>query len=228
MTSSESSSKLRYKERRIITMKEINENIAVNAIFSDDGKHRYSLSYTWSEKPRLSILMIAPGSSPKLDSEHAAKGLTEQLCINNCSRLGTYGGITIINLFSRINDDYVQVPKNSFKGATNEENDEVIMKMIDGTDIVFAFGSVIATNKIAYLRALELVKKIEEKYPNRLFCLHDGIRKFLHPLDIYTRNEFCLLSVKNVADYIREHSKFGKAEEKVPEKSKSTAGKKKK
>ena len=195
-------------------MKEINENIAVNAIFSDDGKHRYSLLYTWSAKPKLSILMIAPGSSPKLDSEHIANGLTEQLCMNNASRLGTYGGVNIVNLFSKMPEDYVQATRNGFKGATNEENDEVIMKLIEGTDIVFAFGSIIGTNKVAYLRALELVKKIEEKYPDRLYCLHDGIRKFLHPLDIYCRSAFRLLPVKNVADYIREHSKFGKIEEK--------------
>lgn len=88
-------------------MKEITANIAVNAIFSDDGKHRYALTYTWdSEKPKLSILMIAPGASPKLDSEHTANGLTEQLRLNNCSRLGTYGGINIVNLFSRISYDY--------------------------------------------------------------------------------------------------------------------------
>ena len=220
-------------------MKEINENIAVNAIFSDDGKHRYALTYTWkAENPKkLSILMISPGSSPNI-SEPIALGLTETLCLNNTSRfgvsennascLGTYGGVNIVNLFSKMPEDYVQATRNGFKGATNEENDEVIMKLIEGTDIVFAFGSIIGTNKVAYLRALELVKKIEEKYPDRLYCLHDGIRKFLHPLDIYTRNEFRLLPVKNVADYIREHSKFGKAEEKVPEKSKSTAGKKKK
>ena len=209
-------------------MKEVNANIAVDAVFSEDGKHRYALTYTWDpEKPRLSILMIAPGSSPKLDSEHAAKGLTEQLCINNCSRLGTYGGITIINLFSRINDDYAQVPKNSFKGATNEENDEVIMKMIDGTDIVIAFGSIINTNKLAYMRACQVVKSIEEKYPDRLFCIHDGIRRFLHVLDIYSRREWNLLKVTDVLSYIQKHSKFYVENEKPAASTKQTSGKKK-
>lgn len=209
-------------------MKETAANINVDAVFSDDGKHRYALTYTWNkELPRLSILMIIPGSSPKLDSEHTSMGLTEYLCLSNCSKLQRYGAITVINLFSRISDDYAQIPKNSFKGATNEENNEVIMKLIDGTDVVIAFGSIVNTNKTAYLRACQLIKSIEEKYPDSLYCIHDGIRKFLHVLDIYSRREWNLLKVNNVLTYLQENSKFAADKPTQAKNGKQTSSKKK-
>ena len=211
-------------------MKETNANIAVDAVFSEDGKHRYALTYTWNkELPRLSILMIIPGSSPKVDSEHTSMGLTEYLCLSNCSKLQHYGAITIINLFSRISDDYAQIPKNSFKGATNEENDEVIMETIKDTDIIIAPGSTVCTSKIPYLRACQVFKELEEKYPDRLYYIGDGYRHGNHhPLDVYMRHSWVLEKAIKPYEQLLKNSKFEKTDKKNLKSPKDTSAQKNK
>ena len=100
------------------------------------------------------------------------------------------------------------------------------MKLIEDTDVVVAFGSVVNTNKTAYLRACQLIKTIEEKHPDRLYCIHDGIRKFLHVLDVYSRREWHLLKVNNVLAHLQENSKFHGKNEKTTT-AKQTSAKRK-
>ena len=80
-------------------MKEVKSTLITEAVFSDDGTKRYLLRKTWdAAKPKLTIIMLAPSQASEVSMD-----TTTQLVVNNVCRLG-YGGVTIVNLFAKLND----------------------------------------------------------------------------------------------------------------------------
>ena len=80
-------------------MKEIISNLRTEILESEDGRQRFSMRKIWSEdKPSLAIVMLCPSSSGEV-----AVDTSTALTMANCYRLG-YGSVTIVNLFSTIND----------------------------------------------------------------------------------------------------------------------------
>lgn len=80
-------------------MKEITSDLRTEIFLSDDGSKRYALKKVWDPgKPSLAIVMLAPSSAGEV-----AMDTSSMLTVNNCHRLGK-GSVTIVNLFSKIND----------------------------------------------------------------------------------------------------------------------------
>lgn len=154
-------------------MKEITTTLSTTAIFSDDGKRRYTLTKVWDKKkPKMAIVMLFPNeaSGVSLDS-------TTMLVLNNASRLG-YGSVSIVNLFSKIGRLEMS------KEPEDEENLKWIDTIAKDVDtIVYASGVGKATNK-AFIARQNKVLEILKPYESKLHCITNkqGNARFQHPL----------------------------------------------
>ena len=73
--------------------------LTTKAIYSDDGSKRYLLQKTWDkEKPKLTIIMLAPSSAADIELDSST-----MLVLNNAYRLN-FGSVAIKNLSAVIND----------------------------------------------------------------------------------------------------------------------------
>ena len=155
-------------------MKEITSDLRTEIQMSDDGTKRYSLRKVWdSSKPSLAIIMLAPSQAGEI-----ALDTSSMLTINNCHRLGK-GSVTIVNLFSKINDF-------ALKEADTEdpENIRAIVAAAESADcVVLAAGTGKAKNK-TFQHRLEQVLTVLRPYESKLHCLCDekGGSRHLHPL----------------------------------------------
>lgn len=173
-------------------MKEIISNLRTEIIASDDGAFRYSLRKTWDEqKPSLAILMICPSSSGEISVDNST-----MLTLGNCYRLG-YGSVTILNLFSKINDFDLKDAS-----ETDEENLQAILKAAESVDcFVLGAGTGKAKNKV-FQRRLEQVLTDLRPYEDKLHCLcdEDGGSRGLHPLSPRLRKWY--LSKCSVLEFV--------------------------
>ena len=173
-------------------MKYVTSNLKTEIVMSEDGEFRYSLRKVWDEsKPSLAIVMMAPSSSGEVEVDTST-----MLTLGNCYRLG-YGSVTIVNLFSKVNDFGLKETT-----ATDEENLREILKAAESSDcLVLGAGTGKAKNKIFQCR-LEQVLLALRPYEEKLHCLcdEDGGSRGLHPLSPRLRR-WCL-SKCSVAEFI--------------------------
>ena len=173
-------------------MREITSDLRTEIIVSDDGANRYSLRKVWDEnKPSLAIIMMCPSSSGEV-----AVDTSTMLVLANCYRLG-YGSVTILNLFSKINDFGLKET-----GDEDQENIQAILTAAEKcTCLVMGAGTGKAKNK-TFQRRLEQVLTAIRPYEDKLYCLCDenGGSKYLHPLSPRVR-DWCLMPLK-VAELI--------------------------
>ncbi len=173
-------------------MKEIISNLRTEIVSSNDGVYRYSLRKIWDDqKPSLAILMICPSSSGEV-----AVDTSTMLTLGNCYRLG-YGSVTILNLFSKVNDFDLKDPN-----ETDEENLQAILAAAESVPcFVLAAGTGKAKNKI-FQRRLEQVLLALRPYEDKLHCLcdKDGGSRGLHPLSPRLRQWY--LSKCSVSEFI--------------------------
>lgn len=168
-------------------MREIISDLRTEIIMSDDGAYRYSLRKQWDEsKPSLAIIMMCPSSSGEV-----AVDTSTMLVLSNCYRLG-YGSVTIVNMFSKVNDFMLKDSK--------DENQENIRAILDAAEkctcLVMGAGTGKAKNKI-FQHRLEQVLTAIRPYEDKLHCLCDekGGSKYLHPLSPRVR-EWHLMPMK--------------------------------
>lgn len=170
-------------------MKESISNLKTEIVMSDDETKRYSLRKVWDgSKPSLAIVMICPSSSGEVSVDTSTA-----LTMANCYRLG-YGSVTIVNLFSTIND---------FSLKEAEENDEENLQAIfkaaeENRCLVLGWGTGKAKNKV-FQRRVEQVVTALRPYEKKLYCLCDdkGGSRGLHPLSPRVRSwklSKCLIS----------------------------------
>jgi len=169
-------------------MKEIISNLRTEIVMSDDETKRYSLRKVWNEdKPSLAIVMLCPSSSGEV-----AVDTSTALTMANCYRLG-YGSVTIVNLFSTINDFALKESPEEDAG-----NLQAIVAAAEKADcLVMGAGTGKAKNKL-FQRRLEQVLTALRPYEAKLHCLCDetGGSRGLHPLSPRVR-EWHLSPMKN-------------------------------
>lgn len=155
-------------------MREIIGNLRTEILESENGKQRYILRKCWDEnKPSLGILMLCPSSSGEV-----AVDTSTMLTLSNCYRLG-YGSVTIVNLFSTINDFTLK--------DTSDFDEENLQAILDTANSVSCFVVGCGTGKsknAKFHQRLEQVLLALRPYEDKLYCLCDknGGSKYLHPL----------------------------------------------
>lgn len=155
-------------------MREIISNLRTEILESEDGAKRYLLRKVWDEsKPSLGILMLCPSSSGEV-----AVDTSTSLVLSNCYRLG-YGSVTIVNLFSTINDFDLK--------EADDEDPKNLQAILDAIAYVSCFVVGCGTGKsknAKFHQRLEQVLLALRPYEDKLHCLCDknGGSKYLHPL----------------------------------------------
>ena len=151
------------------------DTIKCEAVFNDDKTHRFLWRQVWdSKKPLACVITINPclADTKILDT-------TTFLTLNNVCRLGDYGGVTIVNLFSLL------TPKlhfNSTSKLNDEANDSYIKKAAEEASVVIlAWGKGSDTNLRIAERARQVVAMLEPQ-KEKLRVISDGERIGLHPL----------------------------------------------
>lgn len=155
-------------------MKNIETTLVTTALFSDDGKKRYLLQKIWdSQKSKMMIIMLAPSDASGIELDS-----TTLLVLNNASRLG-YGSVSIVNLFTTLNDYSLSCAEND-----DSENIEVIVEEAKKADvIVYAPGVGKAKNQSFQLRSEKVIKELKP-YQKKIKCItnKDNSVRLVHPL----------------------------------------------
>jgi len=196
-------------------MNTITTTLTTEAVTSDNGLKRYTLKKTWDEnKPRLAVIMLAPSEASAVSLDN-----TSMLVLNNAVRLH-YGSVTMLNLFSTINDF-------SLKQAEDEdpENlDAIITACQEADTIVFAPGTGKGSNKSFQKRqqqALSALLPLESK----LHCLCDanGNARLQHPLSPAVRTWY--LSPLKVSELLPPMEEVQPVQKKTPKSKSKTSTK---
>ena len=163
------------------------ETIKCESIFNDAHTHRFLWKRVWNkDKPLVTVLMLNP-----CHADNVITDTTTSLVVNNVARLEEYGGVVIVNLFSKL------TPKLNFRWNSDEElneveNDQYIKKAAEESAVIIAaWGKAANTNQRIAARA-EQVLALLEKHSEKLFSITDGIRSGLHPLTPTIRTEWTL------------------------------------
>lgn len=165
--------------------------ITTQATFSDDGTKRYILRKEWDiAKPSMAVIMLVPSDACGVSAD-----TTSMLVLNNVWRLG-YGSVTILNLFSVINDF-------GLKDGTgdDEENLNAIIFEVEKVDtIVYAPGVGKAQNKAFQLRQKQVLDALRP-YEKKLHCLcnAEGEARLQHPLSPAVRTWY--LSPLSISEF---------------------------
>lgn len=167
----------------------INEKVTIKceAVFSDDHMHRVLWQRVWSkDKPLAAVLALNPALSDNLVTD-----TTTSLIVNNVARLEKFGGVVIVNLFSRLTN------KLNFRWNSDDDlnilaNDEYIRKAASDCEVVIlAWGKAADTNQRIAARAEHVIAMLEDA-KERLMVISDGERSGLHPLTPSIRSQWIL------------------------------------
>ena len=125
--------------------------ITTKATFSDDGTKRYILLKEWDiSKPSLAVIMLVPSDACGVSAD-----TTSMLVLNNAWRLG-YGSVTILNLFSVINDFGLK----DGAGDDEENLNAIVFEAQKADVIVYAPGVGKAQNKAFQLRQKQVLNAL--------------------------------------------------------------------
>ena len=109
------------------------DTIKCEAVYNEDKTHRLLWKRVWNkEKPTACVIMINP-----CQADTVLTDTTTYLVVNNIARLGDFGGVTIVNLFSLL------TPKLHFRmeiDVNDYSNDQYIKKAADEASVVIAFS----------------------------------------------------------------------------------------
>ena len=167
------------------------DTIKCEAIFSDDKSHRFLWKRVWDkDKPLAAVLMLNPCHSDNIITD-----TTTALTVNNIARLETFGGVEIINLYSRLTRK-LNFRWNSDEDLNTPENDNYIKKAAMECDtVIIAWGKGAATSQRITDRAVQVLN-ILEPYKDKLYHISDGERSGLHPLTPSIRSQWHLEAVQ--------------------------------
>lgn len=153
------------------------DTIRCESVYSDDKIHRFILKRVWQkEKPVVCVIMLNPCSADNIITD-----LTTNLVVNNIVRLGKYGGVIIVNMFSAITSK-LNFKEEGVEDLNHEDNDKCIIKAIEESEIVIAaWGRSVNDNRHISDRAVEVFNLLTP-YEDKLYILSDGTRTGIHPL----------------------------------------------
>ena len=167
-------------------MKIEKDTIKCEAIFNDSHTHRYLWKRVWDkDKPLVAIIMLNPCQADNIITD-----TTTSLVVNNVAKLEKYGGVEILNLYSKL------TTKLNFKEKDEElndqENDSYILKSVESSSItILAWGKASNSNQRIEERAVQVINLLMP-YKEKLYMISDGTRVGLHPLTPSIRSKWIL------------------------------------
>ena len=173
------------------------DTIKCEAVFNEEKTHRFSWKQVWNkDKPIACVVMLNPCQANTIITD-----TTTFLVVNNIYRLGDYGGVAIVNLFSLL------TPKLSFKASgklNDERNDEYIKKAAEeASTVILAWGKASETNLKVAERARQVIELLDAQ-KEKLCIISDGERVGVHPLTPSVRSEWLLHKAEKWIEAIKE------------------------
>ena len=178
--------------------------IKCEAIFNEDKTHRLLWKRVWDkDKPCACVVMLNPCTSDNVISD-----VSTFLAVNNVAKLGEFGGITVVNIFSLLT---TKLDFNNLDLQLNDyQNDNYIKKSAEEASIVIlAWGKSQDSNAKIFHRA-EQVLELLEPYKSKLRVITDGERVGLHPLSPAIRAYWDLV---NIDEWLKESREKAAARE---------------
>ena len=161
------------------------DTIKCEAVFSEDKKHRFLWKRVWDkDRPMACVIMLNPCHADTLTMD-----VTTSLVANNIVRLGGYGGVSIVNLFSLLTNKLIF----RFADTLNDEaNDTYIQKAAEEASVVIlAWGKAADVNLKIYQRSQQVIKLLKGQ-KEKLRVISDGKRSGCHPLTPALRSQWYL------------------------------------
>jgi len=183
------------------------DTIKCESIFNEERTHRFWWKRVWNkDKPLASVIMINPCMA-----DNILMDTTTYLVVNNVANLEDYGGVIIVNLFSKLTSK-LNFKWNGVEDYNLPENDNYIMKAAEESDIVvLAWGKGAANNHSIEERAVDVINLLDA-YKSKMRVIYDGEKVGVHPLTPSVRNGWQLLKLSEVPA-VEEKAKEAKAEE---------------
>ena len=166
------------------------DTIKCEAIFNDSHTHRYLWKQVWDkDKPTIAIIMLNPCQADSIVTD-----TTTSLVVNNVAKLQEYGGVEILNLYSKL------TTKLSFKETDEElndkENDSYILKSVESSSkTILAWGKASNSNARIEERAVAVINMLLPS-KDKLYMISDGERVGLHPLTPSIRSKWIIEKCK--------------------------------
>lgn len=163
------------------------DTIKCESIFNDERTHRYLCKRVWDKnKPLIAVLMLNP-----CHADNVVNDATTTYVVNNVASLEAYGGVAIINLYSKLTGK-LNFRWNGDDELNHPDNDGYIVKTAEECDtVVLAWGRGADTHKRITARA-EAVLELLKPYKEKLMLISDGERDGLHPLTPSIRSQWQL------------------------------------
>ena len=168
-------------------MKIEKETIRCEAVFNEDHTHRYLWKRIWNkDKALATVIMLNPCISDTIVTD-----TTTFLVVNNLAALERFGGVEIVNLYSKMTNK-LSFRWNSDQELNDEENNKYIQQAVsESVEVVVAWGRADKTNRRVEKRVKEVMKLLEP-YKEKISVISDGERKNLHPLPPAVRSHWIL------------------------------------
>ena len=163
------------------------ETIRCEAVFDDDRTHRYFWKRVWNKDlPLAAVVMLNPCQADTIITD-----TTTSLVVNNIAGLEKYGGVVIVNLYSKLTTK-LEFRWHADEELNDPENDDYIRKAAEGCEtVILAWGRGADSNQRIAVRAQDVLTLLQP-FAKKLFVISDGERRFIHPLTPTLRNRWLL------------------------------------
>lgn len=183
------------------------DNFKCESIFNEERTHRFWWKRVWdAKKPIACVIMLNA-----CVADNVIMDTSTYLVVNNVANLEDYGGVIIVNLFSKLTTK-LNFKWNGVEDYNLPENDNYIKKAAEESEIVvLAWGKGAANNHSIEERAVDVINLLDA-YKSKMRVIYDGEKVGVHPLTPSVRNGWQLLKLSEVPA-VEEKAKEAKAEE---------------
>ena len=183
------------------------DTIKCESIFNDERTHRFWWKRVWdAKKPIACVIMLNA-----CVADNVIMDTSTYLVVNNVANLEDYGGVIIVNLFSKLTSK-LNFRWNGIEDYNMPENDNYIKKAAEESEIVvLAWGKGVANNNSIEERAIDVIN-ILDAHKSKMRVIYDGEKAGVHPLTPSVRIGWQFLKLSEVPA-VEEKAKEAKAEE---------------
>ena len=193
-------------------MLNLKDTIKCESIFDSERMHRFWWKRVWdSKKPIACVISLNPCMADNIIMD-----TTTYLVVNNVANLEDYGGVIIVNLFSKLTSK-LNFKWNGVEDNNLPENDNYIKKAAEESEVVvLAWGKGAANNRSIEERAIDVINLLDD-HKSKMRVIYDGEKVGIHPLCPSSRQGWQLLKLSEVP-IVEEKDEEEATEEEVTEK----------